>query len=150
MSLKIPPPLVMVVHMLLVWLVARFVPDLNFDFPFQRDLVLILGVAGVAFAMVAMGLFRRAKTTVDPLNPEKAEHLVTTGVYRITRNPMYLGLILILLAWIIMKGNPLNLIFLITCMGFLTKFQIKPEEEALSARFGAAYSNYRAKVRRWI
>ena len=150
MSLKVPPPLVMVVHMILVWLVAKLLPNLNYSFPWQRDLVLILGVAGVAIAMVAMGLFRRAKTTTDPLNPTKAESLVTTGVYRFTRNPMYLGLILILLAWIIMKGNPINLVFLTTCMWYLTKYQIKPEEAALRERFGEDYLNYKSQVRRWI
>ena len=136
--------------MVLVWLVARLLPNLNYNFSGQRDLVLILGVAGMAFAMVAMGLFRRAKTTTNPLNPEKAQQLVTTGVYRITRNPMYLGLVLILLAWIIMKGNPINLIFLISCVAYLTAFQIKPEEKALTELFGAEYLNYKAKVRRWV
>ena len=150
MRLKIPPPFVMIAHMLLVWIVARFLPSLNLTFPGQRDLVLIIGVTGVALAMVAMGLFRRAKTTVDPLNPQKAEQLVTTGVYKFTRNPMYLGLILILLAWVIMKGNPLNLLFIITCMAFLTHYQIKPEEEALSERFGDQYQHYKSQVRRWI
>ncbi|MEM6937918.1 MAG: isoprenylcysteine carboxylmethyltransferase family protein, partial [Pseudomonadota bacterium] len=94
--------------------------------------------------------FRRARTTVNPLAPEKASAIVQAGPYRVTRNPMYLGMAIILLACVIGFGQPLNLVLLGLFIAYLTAFQIKPEERALEARFGDEYRRYRARVRRWL
>ncbi len=150
MSLKIPPPIIFLLHMFLVWLVARYLPEASFEIPAQRALVQVLGVAGASITILAMGLFRRAGTTVDPLKPERASKIVDTGIFRFTRNPMYLGLAFVLLAWIIWKGNALGIVFLITCLWYITKFQIIPEEKVLEEKFGNDYLAYKTRVRRWI
>lgn len=72
------------------------------------------------------------------------------GPYRFTRNPMYLGMVLILLAWCLWLGNAAALLALAAFVGYITRFQIVPEERALAGRFGAAYEDYRRRVRRWV
>lgn len=150
MSLKVPPAFVFLFHAFLVWMAARYLPIADIEIPGKRVIVQAFGAAGVAIAILAMGLFRKAGTTVDPLIPDKASKIVDGGIYRYTRNPMYLGLVLILAAWIVWKGNLVGVIFLATCIWYLTTFQIKPEEQALTRKFGKEYLNYRNKVRRWL
>ena len=101
----------------------------------------------------SLGLFRnfqRAGTTVSPREIEKASSLVTTGTYAISRNPMYLGLLLVLAAWTIALGQALNLVFPVLFAVLVTVFQIGPEERMLREKFGEAYIAYRKRVRRWI
>ena len=97
-----------------------------------------------------MTAFIRAKTTVNPLRAERATSLVVTGLYRVSRNPMYLGLITLLIGWALLLGSlgPLFLIF-----GFervMVFAQIRPEEAALAAKFGNEYANYANRVHRWL
>ncbi|MEO1475370.1 MAG: isoprenylcysteine carboxylmethyltransferase family protein, partial [Pseudomonadota bacterium] len=90
------------------------------------------------------------RTTVNPLRPDKATHLVVTGLYRISRNPMYLGLAILLTGWGLYLGDAANLAVLAAFIGFITIFQIKPEEEILRSKFGDDYIDYCRRVRRWI
>ncbi len=113
-------------------------------------LSVLLGAVGIAVELTSVGVFLKRKTTVNPLSPNKAKVFVNQGLYRYSRNPMYLGMSLLLLAWIIFLGAFLGLIFLAGFMFVLTELQIKPEEKALEAKFGEAYRTYRKKVRRWI
>ncbi|MFL6647317.1 MAG: methyltransferase family protein, partial [Sulfurifustaceae bacterium] len=92
----------------------------------------------------------RVDTTKDPRHPERATALVTGGIYRITRNPMYLGLALVLVGWGIFLSNVLSLLGVVVFLGYLNRFQIVPEERALEARFGEAYRQYKQTVRRWL
>ncbi len=150
MRLKIPPAIVFLVHLLLVWLVAEYLPHTQIEVPGRLALVQVIGTAGVVLGVVAAGLFRRAGTTLDPVGVEKASKIVDSGLYRFTRNPMYLGLTLILIAWIIWKSNGLGILGVISFVWYITEFQIKPEEEALTEKFGEEYEQYRRRVRRWI
>lgn len=150
MSLKIPPVFVFLVHFLLIWLFSKYVPQTYLEIPGKRAVVQVVGTAGVVLGLVAMGLFRRARTTVNPIEVEKASNLVDQGIYRYTRNPMYLGLSLLLLAWVIWKSNWLAALWVVSFVWYITEFQIKPEEEALSKKFGEEYEHYKRKVRRWI
>lgn len=101
--------------------------------------------------VLAGGLaFRRARTTVNPLQPQSASSLVRGGIYSRTRNPMYLGFALVLLGWVVALGSWLGLLVLAGYVVFLNRFQIRPEERALEAIFGPTFLEYRDQVRRWI
>ena len=94
--------------------------------------------------------FRRGKTTVNPMTPEAASTLVTAGVYRWTRNPMYLGFGVALVGWAVWLANGAAFVPLFLYVLYMNRFQIGPEERALEARFGAAFTDYRKRVRRWL
>ena len=111
---------------------------------------LVVAAIGAAFDVAGILAFRRAKTTVNPMKPEKSAALVCTGVYRITRNPMYVGMVFILLAWAVYLASPWALFGPLVFAVYITRFQIKPEERVLAARFGAEFASYLARVRRWL
>jgi protein-S-isoprenylcysteine O-methyltransferase Ste14 len=107
----------------------------------------VIGLASGASGVMA---FRRHRTTTNPIRIDAASSLVTGGVYRLTRNPMYLGLALLLSAWAAYLGTPWALLGPLGLVVFLTRFQIIPEERVMLGKFGAAYDAYRRRVRRWI
>ena len=150
MKLLIPPPIIALLCSLAMWGMAEAFPQTRFAFPFQSLLAGAFIVVGLAIDLISIGAFRKAKTTVTPLAPEKATSLVVTGVYRHTRNPMYLGLLLILSGIAIWLGSPVNGAILIAFVGYITAFQIAPEEARLTELFGSDYERYRARVRRWL
>ncbi|MBS0396154.1 MAG: isoprenylcysteine carboxylmethyltransferase family protein [Proteobacteria bacterium] len=115
-----------------------------------RGLAAVPGLLAILLVASALRRFRAAGTTVNPLDPDAASHLVTGGVYRWTRNPMYLGLLLLLAAWALWMRSAAPWVVLPLFVGFLTVAQIRPEEAALQRRFGEAYDAYRARVRRWL
>tara|TARA_B110000967_G_C18890821_1_gene567245 strand:- start:2157 stop:2525 length:369 start_codon:yes stop_codon:yes gene_type:complete len=110
----------------------------------------ILLITGFGFAISGMVSFRAASTTVNPLQPDQASALVTSGVYRITRNPMYIGLATVLIGWSTFLGAPLGLVGVVGFMAYIQHFQIIPEEQALVRLFGAEFEAYQASVRRWL
>lgn len=150
MKLLIPPPIVTAICGLAMWGIAQFFPQTQLTFPFQALLAVAFIVAGLAIALVSVGAFRKAKTTVTPLAPEKASSLVVTGLYRYTRNPMYLGMLLILCGVAVWLGSLANVVVLIAFVAYITAFQIVPEEARLSQVFGTGYERYKARVRRWL
>ncbi|EAQ29733.1 isoprenylcysteine carboxyl methyltransferase family protein [Erythrobacter sp. NAP1] len=150
MKLLIPPPIIALLCSLAMWGIAETFSQTRFAFPFQSALAGAFIVVGLAIDLISIGAFRKAKTTVTPLAPEKATSLVVTGVYRHTRNPMYLGLLLILSGIAIWLGSPVNGAILIAFVGYITAFQIAPEEARLTKLFGSDYERYRARVRRWL
>lgn len=94
--------------------------------------------------------FRRANTTVNPHLPNNSAHIVTSGIYRITRNPMYLGMLFVLCAWAVYVSNATGVIFPALFALYITRFQIEPEERVLTAKFGEPYVTYLREVRRWL
>jgi protein-S-isoprenylcysteine O-methyltransferase Ste14 len=150
LELKVPPPVVGLFTAMLMWLTAKKVPTLGLILPQRKGLVLGLLVAGVCVSILGVASFRRARTTVNPLKPEEASCLVRSGIYRYTRNPMYLGLLLILLGWAVFLANIVAFIFLPAFVVYLNRFQIRPEEKALASAFGQDFASYRSKVRRWL
>lgn len=150
MALKTPPLLQFIISVLLIWLLSILLPVVQLDAQLRHSLAGTLG--GLAFAIAAAGIisFRMAKTTVDPRYPEKATALVTVGIYRLTRNPMYLALTLMLLGYCIYLGTLFGLFIVAGFIRYMTNFQIIPEEDALQRQFGEAYLDYKAVVRRWI
>ncbi|MDE1466805.1 methyltransferase family protein [Aurantiacibacter sp. D1-12] len=150
MNNRIPPPLVGIVVLAIAWLVARHVPALGFDLPARQWIAGIIGLSGLLIDLTAAGAFAKIGTTVNPLSPEKTEKLVVSGLYRFTRNPMYLGMALMALAWGLWQENFGSVACVALFVAYITQFQIKPEEAALAEKFGDQFREYRARVRRWI
>lgn len=119
-------------------------------FPIPSAIAFPVGAIGLSLDAIALVHFLRSRTTINPLKPESASALVTGGIYRFTRNPMYLGLATLLLAWAIYLGNLAALTGLPLFILYMKRFQIASEERALEARFGAEYIAYRTRVRRWV
>lgn len=107
-------------------------------------------LAGVFISVAGVMAFRKAHTTVDPTKPEKSTSLVASGIYRHTRNPMYVGFLMVLAAWSVYLSNLMALAALPAFVVYMNRFQIQPEERALQARFGTAFTEYKQAVRRWV
>lgn len=147
---RIPPPLVAASFAVAMWALARWFPVLDLSFPGQRLAAGLVLLAGLAIVVFAIAKFARARTTVDPLHPEAASALVTGGIFRLTRNPMYLGMALVLAAWALRLGDGGSALLLAGFVAYIARFQISPEERALRVRFGEDFEDYRRRVRRWI
>lgn len=150
LDLKIPPAVLAVVFAFAMWLVSRATPVLEISLTYRLGVGSALAAAGVILALSGILTFRGAGTTIHPTAPHTASSLVTTGVYRFTRNPMYLGILLALLGWGVFLGSLWSLFVLPLFVAYMTRFQILPEEKAIATLFGSEYAAYRHKVRRWI
>jgi protein-S-isoprenylcysteine O-methyltransferase Ste14 len=150
LQLRIPPPIVAVATGVAMWAIARLTPSLTISIPASRIVAGVILLIGLCVSISGMLAFRRAQTTVNPMNPSAATALVDFGIYRRTRNPMYLGLLCLLIAWTIWLSNPLALLGPICFVMYMNRFQIGPEEMALSTLFGERYAEFRSRVRRWI
>jgi protein-S-isoprenylcysteine O-methyltransferase Ste14 len=148
---KIPPPVVGLLFALIIWAISRVTAPLII-FNSQQILVVVVGMLIVGFGFAISGgiSFRIAKTTVNPLKPETASALVTSGVYKVTRNPMYVGMAIILLAWTVYLQVPFALFAIVGFIAYIQCFQIVPEERALKMLFGSEFERYQSKVRRWL
>ncbi|MEP1441871.1 MAG: isoprenylcysteine carboxylmethyltransferase family protein [Hyphomicrobiales bacterium] len=150
MRLVIPPPVQGVIAAVIMWAIAKFVPALNTPFNGSLKLAIVVGAFGLAIEFAALFMFLRAKTTVSPLSPQKTESLVINGLYKYSRNPMYLGLAFLLIAYAVWLSNPLSTLVLLGFVWWITKFQIEPEEEVLREKFGNEYIEYQDRVGRWF
>lgn len=150
MKLKILPPLVMIIFGGFMYLLDRFLPVGEFDFFGRTELSLVL--FGLGFLIIFIGIFQfaRAKTTTNPINLTKSSSLVTQGIFKYSRNPMYLGMLLLLLGYGLRLGNAFNTLLAAGFVYYMNHFQIKKEEEALTTLFGKAYRNYCKVTRRWF
>ena len=147
---RIPPPFVALAAAFLMWLVSLLPPDVEAPFAWRATFAIVVAVLGAAFSVAGMRAFHQSRTTMNPFTPDEASALVTGGVYRLTRNPMYLGLLLDLLAWAVFLWDPLALAVLPLFVFYIHRFQIVGEERALSSLFGTEYSAYQQRVRRWL
>ena len=150
LELKVPPPLVALCVALLMWLTSLVVAPFEVPFLLRVSASLALAVVGLGSSLAGLLSFMRAKTTVNPTKPTSASSLVSTGVYRFTRNPMYLGLLLVLLGWATFLANAVAFLVAPLFVLYINRFQITPEERALSSLFGAEFSAYKARVGRWL
>jgi len=148
LDLKIPPVVIGAVTAAGMWFVSRTLPA--FGFTPLRVVAVGMGLAGVVITGLAVLSFRRAYTTVNPMKPSSASFLVTSGIYGFTRNPMYLGMLFVLIGWALYLGNAVALLFLPAFILYMNRFQIEPEERALTALFGPEFLEYASRVRRWI
>lgn len=147
---RVPPPVVMLIAALVIWGLRRAYPEMGVFIPGRRVVYGILLALGLLVAVAGVLEFRRVRTTVNPMKPANASSLVTSGIYRFTRNPMYVGDVLILLAVVVFFSNPLGLAGVVLFVVWMELLQIPAEERALRERFGAAYDQYCSKVRRWL
>ncbi|UVE16521.1 isoprenylcysteine carboxylmethyltransferase family protein [Pseudomonas sp. LS44] len=148
---RIPPPLVATLFGLLMWLVAHRLPGhLELAIEWRLGAALAVLLVGVSVCLAGVLSFRRARTTVNPLKPETASALVSSGIYRYTRNPMYLGFATVLLAWAVFLAWLPAVLGVLGFVLYMNHFQIAPEERALSALFGADFYQYCEQVRRWL
>jgi protein-S-isoprenylcysteine O-methyltransferase Ste14 len=134
----------------LMWGIAAALPSLRVDVPRAGLIAAICAALGIVIAGAGLVAFHRARTTANPMRPEAATSLVTTGIYRWTRNPMYLGWLPVLAGWAVYLQHAGALLVVPLFALYLTRFQIVPEERALSAKFGGQFDAYRGRVRRWL
>ena len=146
---KVPPPAIVLVMAVLMLLISQAAPSLDFDLPAHSSLAVVVVVAGFVTGVSGVLSFRRANTTLNPMKPH-ASSLVTRGVYAMSRNPMYLGGLLMLLGWAIYLLNVLAFLFLPAYVLYINRFQIIPEERALTSLFGQTYVAYQSRARRWL
>ena len=150
MQLKVPPVALGVIVTALMWYAASATPTLDFRFPARFLSSSGLALLGAVICLSGVVSFRRAKTTVNPTRPDSTSSLVVSGIYRYTRNPMYLGMLLILLGWAAFLSNGLALFVLPAFVLYMNRFQISPEERVLASLFAHDYAEYSARVRRWL
>ncbi len=150
LELKIPPLVFALAIALAMWALSMVTPALDASMGLRVGLALALALGGIAMAMAGAIWFRRFKTTVNPLEPEKASTLVQGGVFSCTRNPMYVGLMLVLAGWVVFLAAPWALLGPVCFCIYISRFQIAPEERVLTGLFGTEYTEYQAKVRRWL
>ena len=150
LELKIPPPLVALLCVAAMWSLSRITPALGLP----KDIRWLLGgvfvLVGISFDLRGFLVFLRARTSINPMKPHQASSLVVSGVYRRTRNPMYVGLASMLVAVAIFLDAPVALIGVGAFVGYITHFQILPEERVLRQKFGEAYQDYCEQVPRWL
>jgi protein-S-isoprenylcysteine O-methyltransferase Ste14 len=133
-----------------MWIVAHLPPILQLSELVRLSVAAVLGAIGAAVAVGGVMAFRRAQTTVNPLKPETSAVLVSTGVYSVTRNPMYLGMVLALFAWAVYLSSMWSLLGPVFFALYITRFQIVPEERVLDRLFGEPFAAYKKRVRRWL
>ncbi len=150
MKLKIPPVIVFGVFAVVLFLLAHYLPVGEFEFFGRSFLIYLMLGLGSLVAAIALLQFFGKKTTVDPMHPEKASKLVTSGIFKYTRNPMYLGMLLFLIAFALKLGNAFNTVVLAGFVYYMNHFQIRGEEEALNKLFGKEYKIYTKATRRWF
>jgi protein-S-isoprenylcysteine O-methyltransferase Ste14 len=150
LELKIPPPIIAVLVAIAMWGISFITPLLKVPTTYRLPLAMAIAVVGGVLMVAGNISFRQAKTTVNPMKPESASSLVSSGVYRFTRNPMYLGMLTVLFAWAVFLSSSWSLFGLLAFFLYIDRFQIAPEEKALTRLFGTDYAAYQTKVRRWI
>lgn len=147
---KLPPLALLLLFALLLQLTSYYLPSSNLHPTFSLGLAVSLLTAGLVIPLAGVLSFKRHGTTPDPRVPEQSSALVTSGIYRCSRNPMYLGFVLLLLAQAVFLNCLWLLILIALFAAYLQRFQILPEERAMQQLFGDSYRLYCQKVRRWI
>jgi protein-S-isoprenylcysteine O-methyltransferase Ste14 len=133
-----------------MWLASRVTAGFDAAEPVRRPLALILMAIGVGLIVAARIALNRAGTTWHPTEPGRTTALVTSGVYGFSRNPTYLGMEIVLLGWAVVLASPAAVLVSALFVGYITRFQIRPEEQVLSVSLGQGYRDYSKRVRRWV
>ena len=148
METKIPPPIVTLVFGLSIYFTKEIFPMV--ELPYFSYLGILLLLLGLFILISAVRLFRKGKTTVNPISPKQATKLVTDGIFNYSRNPMYLGMAFVLASMGVFL-NPLGgIVFTSIFCAYITKFQIIPEERAMRDLFSSDYDKYIKSTRRWL
>ncbi len=150
LNLKIPPPIIGLCVAGAIFFLDRLLPSLRVEHGLPRSMAYPFVIVGLSIELFSLALFVRARTTINPLKPSNSKKLVTSGLYKVSRNPMYLGLLLLLTGWAFWQTNLIGFPLIILFVWYITEFQIKPEEQALAQLFGDEFTEYRRLVRRWL
>lgn len=150
LTLKIPPLVVLIIFALAMWLNVSIYPDAHVNIPYANFLAVFMVLIGILAALAGVFSFKKAKTTVNPMTPEKSSSLVNTGIYRVTRNPMYVGMLCWLIALAFFFSHLMAFVWCPLFIIYMNQFQIKPEEQFLAELFGDDYINYCHQVKRWL
>jgi protein-S-isoprenylcysteine O-methyltransferase Ste14 len=133
-----------------MWLLSASESSMALAVPWRQTLAITVWCLGFAISLAGLFEFWRAKTTINPLNPEAASAMVTSGIYQYSRNPMYVGLLFALVGWAVWLSHLIAFGLLPFFVLYINRFQIEPEEHALSIKFGDQFTKYRNTVRRWL
>lgn len=147
---KIPPPLVALITGVFMWLSSYAVSGIGVPENYRVMLAVALVLLGASCDVGGIVSFRHGKTTINPMRPETSSNLIIAGIYKITRNPMYLGIAFMLTGWAVYLSNLLLLVWVVAFIAYITRFQIQPEERALDKLFGDEFASYKHRVRRWL
>jgi|TARA_B100000242_G_scaffold163022_1_gene116553 protein-S-isoprenylcysteine O-methyltransferase Ste14 len=148
MNNKIPPPIVTLAFGLMIYFSRNIFPDINNIIFYVLSLFFI--ILGPFILISAVRSFKAEQTTINPININNASSLVISGVFKYSRNPMYLGMVFILLALSFRFNLVGGILFTSIFIMYITKFQIIPEEAAMKSIFGEDFNKYKNKTRRWI
>mgnify|MGYP001182567031 FL=1 len=148
METKIPPPIVTLVFGLSIYFSRGIFQVVEIKYSFYFGILLL--ILGFIILISAVRLFRKDETTVNPLSPEQATKLVTDGIFKYSRNPMYLGMALVLGSIAIFFNLIGGIILVALFCAYITKFQILPEERAMRDLFSDDFDKYTKVTRRWI
>jgi len=132
-----------------MWCISLVAPTIEVNTMARGMISLVILVFGI-FCLARVVSIKKAKTTINPLEPEAATSLVSSGIYKITRNPMYVGFALGLVAWSVYLSSPIAFIGILAFIWFIARFQIVPVERALTEIFSLEYIEYQETVRRWL
>ena len=148
MKIKIPPPLIVVFLITLVYLSSNFI--VGFELPFRTQLSILLLLIGLSVIFIPVFQFIKSKTTINPQNFKNVNKLVSSGIFKISRNPMYLGMLIIIISTVVYYFNYFSAFTPFIFYFWINEFQIKREEKKLEEKFGSDYKKYKSKTRRWI
>lgn len=150
LELKVPPVAVFLIALALTHLASILFPTLNLALPWASVVIALCLCSSFFWGIAGILEFRRLKTTVNPMVPDLAAKVVDSGVFALSRNPMYLGLLILLFGLAYWQHNALSLLIVAGFVLYMNQYQIEPEERILEAKFGQAYIDYKQSVRRWI
>lgn len=150
LQLKIPPPIYALATALVMWVLSRYLPVAQLINDPLNKFGIVIMILAVFIDFSSLYLFFKKRTTPNPMKPEFTTGLVTKGFYKISRNPMYLGMLTILFGFAFFLGNLTSFLVLPAFYFVITEMQIKPEEYMLEKKFGEEYLDYKSKVRRWL
>ena len=150
LALKIPPALLFVIWLAVMASLRFIFPGLNYQFFLTPYVAALFFFLGLLLILVAFFHFRKEQTSVNPRRPEQTSHIIKTGIYKLSRNPMYLGFFMWLTAWAFILANLVGFVFLPLFVFYMNRYQIIPEEKILHQKFGDIYHRYLQKVGRWL
>ena len=145
-----PPPLIVVLLGAGMWLTDRAIVTARIESAWRTPFAIALAVVSLSVLIAAVAAFIVARTSINPMRPARASQLITSGVFKLTRNPIYVADLLLLTAWAVWLGNICNLLFLFVFFTLIQHVQMAAEERALSQLFGERYRAYCSTVRRWL
>ncbi len=150
LELKVPPAALVLITAFFMWLLSNYLPTLSISNTIRYAGLAIFLTSGVLIILIGGLRFKAVNTTVNPITPNTSSSLVTSSIYKYSRNPMYVGFLMILIGWAVFLSSLFALTLTAVFIIYMNHFQIKPEERALESIFGHEYLHYKSKVRRWL